>query len=409
MSSQIFPLPIVGGSDNFNSVVSTSPFVTAEKDGVLSTTLETKSELDSSSRFAALKSLVSSPSVFSAKPVVESWDNHVTDLAKNDLVSNGMSSNTENEDSWSAFSSVGEDRVSGSKQQPASDTWRKDHGSFGGTSNRDGWAEFASASNVQDFVVDKPYAAPSSKVHTSLQASEVAEQFKNETKPKAGAANPNKVQNFFGPKNTDLRGPTTGLGISPLDFHPPELPDDEDDFDDFTMYPHLPKDGSHGGVGISSLSAHYMEEDDALPEEKNPSSGKSSSYFGMTQSSSSNSLEFTGWKFLSNTAPKEPDVQSASSLDLRRNKIADSRDQSPQQDGDSQSVSSLDFPPAELEQKSTADEQSVASLELKAASPESEPQSSFADSSRIPDKTQQPPTDAVQAAFSSNKSGNMQS
>lgn len=31
-----------------------------------------------------------------------------------------------------------------------------------------------------------------------------------------------------------MRGPTTGLGISPIDFHPPELPDDEDSFDDFT-------------------------------------------------------------------------------------------------------------------------------------------------------------------------------
>lgn len=403
-SSQIFHLPVGGNSDNFNSVLSTSPFVTAEKDGALSTTLETKSELDSSSRYAALKSLVSSPSVFNAKPVVDSWDNHVTDMVKNDLVSNGVSKNAENEGSWAAFSSVGKDQVSDGKQQPAGNTCRKDHG---GTSDGDGWAEFESASNVQDFVVDKSYAASSSKAHVSIPASEVAAHFKNETMPTAGAANQNKVQNFFGQKNKDLRGPTTGLGISPLDFHPPELPDDEDDFDDFTMYPHLPKDGgSHGAVGISSLSAHYMEEDDscdALPEEKNLSSAKSASYFGMTQSSSSNSLEFTGWKFQSNPVAKEPDVQSASSLDLRRNKMADSRDQSPQQDGDSQSVSSLDFPPAELEQKSTADEQSVASLELKAASPESEPQSSFADSSRIPDKTQQP-TDVIQAAFGSNKS-----
>lgn len=386
--------------------------VTAEKDEVLSTTLETKSELDSDSRYAALKSLVSSPSVFYTKPTVESWDKRVTDLTKNDVVSNGIGSSAENEDGgWAAFSSVGEEQVSDSTQQPASNTWRKE----GGTSDRDGWAEFESASNAQDFVVDNTHAASSSsKVRVPLQASEASAQYKNEIKPKAGATNPNKGENFFGQKSRDLRGPTTGLGISPLDFHPPELPDDEDSFDDFAMYPHLPKDGSHGGVGISSLSVHYLEEDDscdALPEEKNLSAGKSASYFGMTQSNSSNSLEFTGWTFLSSAAAKEPDVQSASSLDLGRNKISDSRDQSPQQDGDSQSVSSLDFPPAELEQKSTADEQSVASLELKATSPESDTQS-FVDSSsssRIPDKAQLHPTDAPQAAaFNSNRSGNMQ-
>lgn len=290
---------------------------------------------------------------------------------------------------WASFSSSGEGRIFSQTDQGHSSTLVSGHagplqgadvcsGGYNLSKGVDGWAEFESASNLdKGGMFGDSQRPPSSDDRTSFPgSSKQTTEVKQTNKMRHGNIAADQVRSFFGQVNDSTVTPV-GIGISPLDFHPPDLPDEDDDFDDFAVYPAYPRDGNLAGA-ISSLSMPYSEDEhfESLSEEKHTPSaavnGKTFTVLGMTQSNSSNSLEFTGWKLQSGAAVKEPDVHSTSSLELRHNKTSDFRDESPQQDGDSQSVSSLDFPPIESEQKSTTDEQSVASLELKPTSPVSD-------------------------------------
>ena len=231
----------------------------------------------------------------------------------------------------------------------------------------DTWANFGSSLKAEPTLTVTPEKIVNPTTESSSISLNVVPPASQITK--TATTDPKKTVNFFAGR-PGVQGPSLGYGISSLDFNPPDFPDNEDDeFDDFAAYHNAPSKSlpSHGISSLSSL--HFLDDDDS-PETNFPDASKNSfdkaakTVAGIAPSTSSTSLEFTGWSLNPKVTRSELDTLSASSLELKNKAFGSSRDDSPQ-DGDSQSISSLDFG---TDQKSIADEQSVASLELKTAS-----------------------------------------
>ena len=324
-------------------------------------------------KYILIKALVSDPSLFRQQPVIEVGQESI--LPEDDF----------GDSNWADFQSsitatVSDFNCDNAQTLPMATTnWNppKDEifGDVGESKTRDvDWASFQTCSLDDQMVLNSVHTQPEPSWNkNSVQTASKTPDSKALRKPQ------DKTYNFF--HLNEVKGPPVGIGISPLDFHPPELPDDDEELDDFPPY-QMGKKSSNNG--ISSLGAPYIDDDETISpaDEKNFSSSVFGSYRpsaaatptaagsrGMTQSSSSNSLEFTGWKLSLISERTEPDAQSANSLDLKNLKVDELPDDSPQ-DADSQSISSLDFPTMESELKSATDEQSVASLELKQTSPD---------------------------------------
>lgn len=212
------------------------------------------------------------------------------------------------------------------------------------------WADFQSISldHVQNVTVQSSHPLPSY----------VSRFDDDKVKPndarKADWLDPLKTSSVFAKQSTVARaGISTSYSSGALDFLPPELPpeNDEKDEDDFVYCkPGARQKAMHG---VSSLSNIDFEEDVDERISKVETAVKSCGFGTMTESSSTSSFEFSGWKASIPTVTdavesrlKAADCQSTDSLELQPPPLAygsgnRSRDESPSRD--SRSENSLDF------------------------------------------------------------------
>jgi hypothetical protein len=249
------------------------------------------------------------------------------------------------------------------------------------TSGSEPWADFQSGclNHMQNVPAQSSHPLPSFVSHFENDKAKPSDA------PKADWLNPSKVSSVFAKQATVSRaGISTSYSSGALDFSPPELPpeNDEKDEDDFVYCRAGSKQKDMHGV--SSLSNIDFEEDTDDRTLKVETTVKSCGIGKMTESSSTSSFEFTGWKTsVSATADamesrlKAADCLSTDSLELQPPQLVwgsgnRSRDESPSRD--SRSESSLDFsaPPVSTVANNSnvragscdAENKSVRSLEL---------------------------------------------
>ena len=212
-------------------------------------------------------------------------------------------------------------------------------------SETDQWAEFQTSPVLETQVHSK---SPSDGYVVNAGKKDVV------TASKVDWLDSSKVSGMFAkqPAVASL-GVATSYSSGALDFSPPEFPSETDDKDDDDFGFFRTGTEQKDMHGVSSLSNIDFEENFEAKTMKIQTTAKSSGVGRMTESTSTSSLEFTGWtsssvKATGNTDAgiKAVDSQSTDSLDLQPSQAvsgSDSRSQDDSPSHDSKSISSLEF------------------------------------------------------------------